>query len=569
MMDDSMSDQKKTHIGKQRLSGTIILSAALLLALFVLGMQLSVVRYPLARIKEAVRYPYQLDAEEGFLLAQAMRVADGTGLYLPIGERPYVVDNYPPLYPTVWSFFVNPDAPSLAPGRAIAALGEFAVFVAILMMALAVVLTYLHDLQLSDRLRWVIRGFIFVLATGEAIRFTTSVEVLRWSAYARVDMPAIGLTVLGLVLFFFGDSVNPKRRTMRALRVAGFMLMLLAVLTKQTALAAPAACMCWLCWRREWKRGLKYAFAGAGVLIIITLVFTLLTKGQYWLHTVTYNRNVMNWAQLHLELRGLWRQHFPLIIIFSLLALALMFFKIFARNKSRESSIPERKPTVLFSFYLLFNLLSLVSLAKAGAAENYKIEVHAAVALFVINALSSLMVYTLTTHRKLFSWGAGVACLLTLALLSLYSYPSSFGRMTSVYYYYAPRPTYFGYTKGQSLVNAIRSTPGDVLCEDPIYLLHAGKPIFMQNFIMSQLSKEGRWDDSLVTGPMREGKVPLVIAYADLRQEGFYPRYTRAILDTVRNHYSLAGIIKASPADPAARIIPTFYIFQYAAEQNE
>ncbi len=62
-------------------------------------------------------FPYQLDREEGFLLVQASRLANGQGIYTPVETEPYLVGNYTPAYPAAFAVGVWLFGESLAPGR--------------------------------------------------------------------------------------------------------------------------------------------------------------------------------------------------------------------------------------------------------------------------------------------------------------------------------------------------------------------------------------------------------------------------------------------------------------------
>ena len=46
-------------------------------------------------------FPYDLDNGEAYLLNQADRIARGQSPYQPIEEPPYLIANYPPLYPAL------------------------------------------------------------------------------------------------------------------------------------------------------------------------------------------------------------------------------------------------------------------------------------------------------------------------------------------------------------------------------------------------------------------------------------------------------------------------------------
>jgi hypothetical protein len=356
--------------------------------LFIAVSYATVARLPVDRVERAIEFPYQLDGEEGFLLAQAMRLAHGQGLYGSLDHPPYVVDNYPPLYPMVWSVWLRlagRDAvPSLAAGRVIAA--SAAGIAALLVAALvaggtltgesgAVLRPVRGCLSEDERLGahagpvtggteppsscermaaangmtnraraggprhlsaepsaqetesrapdtaspyWWCTAVAGLLAWACAVQFLTEYGAVRWMAYARVDLPAVALSLAGLALFAW----QGRRTDAAGARacVAAALLMALGLLTKQTMLAAPAACVLWLLAGRRWRDAVRMAAWLALAVGIPTLLLIVATRGGYWRHTVAYNRNVMHWNELvTVWAPHLWRFHAPGIVAAALL----------------------------------------------------------------------------------------------------------------------------------------------------------------------------------------------------------------------------------------------------------
>ncbi len=48
-----------------------------------------------------VLYPFDVDNSEAYLVYQGVRISEGQFLYPKLEETPYLVDNYPPLYPAL------------------------------------------------------------------------------------------------------------------------------------------------------------------------------------------------------------------------------------------------------------------------------------------------------------------------------------------------------------------------------------------------------------------------------------------------------------------------------------
>ena len=517
-------------------------------------------RYPLWRIQRALEFPYQLDAEEGFVLGQALRLAKGEGLYPPISEAPFVVDNYPPLYTWIWSFFLDTDAPTLAAGRWISALAALAVALAIAVL----ILCQGFGGRAGPRGERLERGLVgasrLLLAWICGLMFLTSYAALRWMAYARVDLPAVALSVWGLAVFRFW-GMRPGGRWGRGLALACFGL---ALLTKQTSATAPLACLIWLAWRDRRgaaRFGLGLALA-AGVPV---LAFSIATGGEYWRHTVLYNQNAMHWNELGYWARHLWWVYAPAVLA----AIGLGVWVLWrARNRAvREGAGAATaglsgtgvQALELCGVYLGLNVLSVAALAKAGAAENYLLEPQCALALFCGVGLTALLGEAREAKGE---WGAALLAAAVLALLVFHAWRHR--PLAEAFFYSAPSPNVQALTQGDRLVRMIRERPGDVLSEDPIYQLRAGRPIVFQNFIMTELAAEGKWDETPVLEQAGRGAFALVIAHKALDDpKAFFNRYTPALREVLAERYHLIARLErnASPNEPFPPL-QTIYVYE-------
>jgi hypothetical protein len=184
--------------------------------------------YPVSRAFGALNYPFQLDNVEGYLLDEAVRISKGEPIYSPITERPFLVGNYPPVYQTAFALFVKFGGQSLAWGRIIS------------LSALAGIAFALFLLALQT-------GRQVVPASLCPLLFLATFACNNWAAYARVDMLSIFFAFAGIVCFLTEDS--------RRSRVTAIVFFVLAAMTKQSTLAAPAACALFLL-LRDWRKGL-------------------------------------------------------------------------------------------------------------------------------------------------------------------------------------------------------------------------------------------------------------------------------------------------------------------------
>lgn len=191
------------------------------------------------RIDAAARYPFELDGEEGFVFYDAVQLRLGKPIYHSIDDEPYVVGNYPPVFPWIVSKMLNPQAMGLTTARLVVALSS------ILITQLLILIVFL-------RTRRLVPSFLAPLL------FLVTYEFHDWSAYSRVDLPALAFTLLGLAIFLAGE-----RRWTAAASAAVFVL---AAFTRVTAILAPAACcLSMLLWDRRRLAWFLIPYLGLGL----------------------------------------------------------------------------------------------------------------------------------------------------------------------------------------------------------------------------------------------------------------------------------------------------------------
>jgi len=499
------------------------------MALLVAAAMLYSGRLPIERGFASMEFPYQMDREEGFLLVQAIQLARGETIYPDLSGYPYTVGNYPPLYPAVFAGAIGltgaPPGMGLPIGRAI------------VMLSLITVLAALATMALRE---W--RGFAgALLAVG---LFLCNWEVNDWVAYARVDLPAIALGMTGLA----AATSGPSRRAL-----AGCMaLFALAFFTKQTQLAAPAAVAVALLWGRQWKRAAWFAGILATVSLAGVAILNVSTSGEFWRHTVLYNANVYYPNQV-----VVWLRHLAFFGLFKLLAAGALAVAVpVALWGGGESTPTAKAPDLLVtaSAFLLFTALSLASVGKAGAAGNYLLEFQAALALFIAVALGRLLErapahrWRLTTARA-----ASIAALLLLAL-----HAAHFGLVRSRLLAPGPTPT-LAELYGRVLLR-VQEAPGSVLCEAPVFNALANRETPYQPFIMAQLAREGKWEQTPFVHDLQDGRFGLIVSTRDFRDEdqvfeGFTPEMRSAILEAYRFEGKIADLYIFSPINQAPQVI--------------
>jgi len=432
----------------------------------------------------ALAFPYPLNYGEGPLLDQASRLADLKNIYpADLSKPPYVVSNYPPLFVLLQAPFVWIFGPGFWYGRAISLASTVAV-------AALIALT-LHVLT-RDKTASAAGGLTFL-----AVPF-----VLHWSSLDRVDM-------LGLALSWGGLYAVVRRPDRRGVILAA-LLMVAAIYTRQTyALAAPLAAFAWLLAGGQGRRALALATLTGGLSLLLLGALSALTGGGFFFHTVTANANEFRWEQVSSNLSTM-EGIMPLLLVGGLAFVVLGL-------RSRTAS------WWLVGAYLGGSAATTLLIGKVGSDVNYLLELSGALSL----AASTLMA------RYASQTGARCALLLALAV--------QVATMVQASQFYA------GFQQGvidqrsglARLEALVDRSKGPVLADEYAGLLPLdGRRIYLQPFEMTQLQRDGRWNQEPLLRSIKRRKFPLILIWkppyaAGIEQE----RWTREMLEAIEENY--------------------------------
>jgi hypothetical protein len=500
-------------------------------------------------------HPFQLDAEEGFILDQALRLRAGETIYPTLDTTPYTVGNYPPLLPWVYSRIEGnlADAGSLGRGRLL-----IQTTLALCALAIAAIV--------------VARTRRLLPAVLAALLWLNTYEVYQWGSYVRVDFPALMLALAGLAAFLF-------TRGAAGAALAG-LLFLCAVYTRQTMLCAPLACAAAgaIADRR------RLAWLVLPPLVLGLLVLAALqgaTEGEFWRHIVSYNVNEIAWSRFRAVLvHEIWFFHRWWILAVAAGLLGWVLLRALPRGSAQAEdaaqaaqrtaelapdyaepppepaqadAVPPRDARAwVLPLYVPLALLSSLAAAKTGAAVNYFLEPLAAGAVALGCLLGGLQ------NGVLAGAGRGVrarvlACCGVIAVLMLTSLhvhrtlwrgdgtqmTAALARVSSA----APEPNVA--ENGRLLTTFLRQAPGEIYSEEPIFTLLAGRRVLFQPFIMSQLAREGVWDERPFLHMLRARHFSVLVLTEDLTRDGVeFERYTPAMAQAIRESYGLVGEVR-------------------------
>jgi multiple sugar transport system permease protein len=433
----------------------------------------------------ALAFPYPLNYGEGPLLDQAVRLRELQNIYpSDLSSPPYVISNYPPLFvllqaPLVWAF-----GPAFLYGRAISLLCTFAVA--------GLIATTINTLT-RDRMASVAGGLTFL-----AVPF-----VLHWSSLDRVDM-------LGLALSW-GGLYAIVRRPDRGGVILAALLLVAAVYTRQTyALAAPLAALAWLLARGQRRHALGLVIMSGGLGLLLLGVLSALTKGGFFFHTVTANANEFRWELVtgNLSFMG---GIMPLLLLGGL---ALVVLGLRARPASWW----------FVGAYLMGAVVTALLIGKIGSDVNYLLELSAALALAAGSLVGRYPARPAVRSALLLALAVQVAIMVQTSQLTYARFQAGVIENRD------------GLARLEEVVD---DSNGPVLADEYAGLLPLeGRGIYLQPFEMTQLQRDGRWDQRPLIASIERREFPAILIWKPPYASGVYrERWTREMLETIDENY--------------------------------
>lgn len=288
-------------------------------------------------IYAVIAFPYDITNGEGFVLRDAVLLFQDTSIYQPVDRNPFLVSNYPPLFPWIASTLMLITGPSFIATRLVSAFA----FIGIA----SLIVWYLRCKRMPIGYR-LFAGLIFF----------NSIYVYYWSAWSRVDGLAAFFSLAAII------AIDLKQNSRSALFAA--ITCIAAVATKQSALSATAAIALYLLIR---DRKLLLIFLGAWGSLLIPAVLWLnyATQDEFLKHIIIYNQ--LEWyPRVFLgQLKNFMATHF-------LFLLAYAYFAVHYFKRER-----------LLILYATLSLITTVTTGREGASTNYFIESIAITAIMI------------------------------------------------------------------------------------------------------------------------------------------------------------------------------------------
>lgn len=364
--------------------------------------------------------------------------------------------------------------------------------------------------------------------------FLTTFEFAYWAAFARVDL-------LALALAFAGIIASHHARSLRGILLAA-VLLTAALFTKQTQVIAVAVAAGGMAWNGKRRHAGELLAMCAGMGAVIGLTLLAMTGGEFWRHTVTYNANAMDWTQLIP-----WAKHLARFSGIAVVACIFAGVVAFAQHNDEDlAPDPSFTPILkLSTLWLAAGCIEALSLAKAGAAANYLLDLQCALAWWMLLRVGAKMPNNRVPGG---TWrNAAVPFVLGIGMLATAIVPTPTGRWDILSNVSTPAP---GAAEGLAAIEEIILTvEGDTLCEDPIPMMRLGREVIYQPFIMSQLAREGKWDDSKFIAMIDSEKFALIVTTQDLANAPVLFGFTPTMRDQILANYALTRRVAAGNQD--------------------
>ena len=437
----------------------------------------------LLRMATAIAYPFGLDYGEGIVLQQALLLG-GPHSYGDITQQPHIVTNYPPVYLMVVRLAGMAGADLLAAGRIVSVLST---------LAIVAMVFFSVRIMVGETVGARARNAAALLSAMLALCFT---PVAHFGPLARVDMLAVAL---GLAAMLLGaHSAGSPWRLQGAVLLA-----VLAVFTKQTAIAAPVALVGALLLTRP-RDAVVAALSGIGLGIAVTAVGHLLTDGGFLRHLILYNVN-------RFDRDTLVAQAVLVVLFGGIVGAMLTAFGILLgrplllagwqrpRNWAGRALAPQGHLFLTLSIAVVLTTCLLPMMGKRHASINYGIEWFTLIAAMTGLTLAWMFAPAFGGARR---DAPAVTPLLGALLIPFLALGQ---REIAV-----PRdPAELAWRA--ALVAEIRATPRPVIADDMMLLVLAGKTVPWEPAMLSELGAAGLWDDRLIADRIRDREFAFIV----------------------------------------------------------
>ncbi len=476
-------------------------------------------------------YPYQLDYGEGIVLWFAQQIRHGQTIYKGLEGLPYASSNYPPVAMALASLLMPIFGEGYLGGRLLN-------FASALLVAVLIYRMVKNGSRSLPRTAW---DRPAVLA---ALFFLGSPYIFHWVALFRVDLIGLAFAFGGVYCLWEWErnavggrqkavgedpstqpdqqeagGIKPKRwLTLRSLPATyrllptAVVLFLLALFTKQTLFAGPAAAFIAI-WRHSRRLAIVFAAVLASAFAVVYLAMDYATSGGFTFGLITSNATVFLPEQLFRLLED-FGVTFPILVLLAL-------WHLIHRWRAHRIGIVE--------WYGMIALAALVMAGRTGAWENYFFE---AIAILCVMAGMTLGHWKRENYRLALDDALSAIVVPVLLIVQLALVWQDPRIVTDLVARDLPA--------NQELAQVLARTPAPIISEDMGALATGGKPVDYYTFQYSSLARSGKWDQSWELSGLRDRVFPLVILERGTREDvDHYRRFTREFVSSLDHYYQL------------------------------
>ncbi len=438
-------------------------------------------------------YPYQLDYGEGIVLWFARELARGQSIYPLPGAPWFASSNYPPVSMLLSAALMPLFGDGYAAGR-------------LLNLASALIVAALIYRIVKIETNQARAGAL------AALFFIGSPYIYHWVPLFRADLIGLAFAFGGVYCTWKYSRPSPTASRQNGYVGGAIFLCLLALYTKQTLFAAPAAAFLAI-FARSRRTAITFAIVLGALGGAMYLALDAATDGGFTFGLITSNATVFSMAQLLALLRN-FGTTFPILLLLALWAWA-------NRVRARQIGVLE--------WYALISFAALVLAGRVGAWENYFFEALATACVFAGIAIvrwQSPVASPPSTAVRPSSFVLPLLLLVQLALM--WHDPRIAADLVAQ-----------GLPANRQLAALLARTPGIVISEDMGALVTSGKPVVYYTFQYSSLARSGKWDQHWELDGLREHTFPLVILERGTREDvDHYRRFTREFVSALDRYYA-------------------------------
>lgn len=431
----------------------------------------------------SLAYPYILDYGEGHTLNYSVLLREYGNYFIDINSYPYIHAAYPPVFPFLVFIIMKFFGASFFIGRIISFFSTIGTIL---------ILYKLFYFECREKINSFIVSSLFI----------APYFVIQWAALARVDMLAIFFSIFGLYLYYvYGKKNSP-------LRFLSVIFFILAIFTKQNAIAAPLSIILEKIFKDKGE-ALRFSLLYAIPTLLLFVFFNYKTQGQFYLHLVPYLKSIVP-VQFYL-LPQHYQNFFRIFPFF----LFLIITNLVLWRKYK-----------LFLWYFFLNSIFFFTSANTGANVNHSMELYLSLLIsagftfmYILQKIKDQGVY------KILIYSFFIQILLLFPLNNLLDIiwfplvPAGYGRRLAINYYLR------------------QNGKGPILSEDFGHLVLSDIPAQYESYAMMMLAQNRKWNTSPLLQDCNEKKFKLVIAgWRILKIEG--------VEECLEKNYELVDVLK-------------------------